>query len=351
MPAHRSAQTLAVAFVALAPCVLVACTSPAGAPETTAGSASALANVVRFQRGSGALRYFGAGCDEQADPRTHDTTGIRLDGLRPIDVIATTAPSMPGDPGGTNVILRIPGTSDTLTTQFFLTHGEDCYSGVHELRFDGGTVWRSIVDVQRGAATCVGACGGKSSSGCHCDDKCASHGDCCPDKVDVCGGPPAPSCAGACGARGSGACYCDDRCTRHHDCCGDYAPVCGPADLVGGSGITFPASGEPSLPGEDVSAGTVLVRYDYHRLIDAHPSCIEHAPDGSAARIVMEVNIDGQAPFVKRFVAGYSTSPSLPLTIEDTFDVPASTRFRVAFRCGTARDDRGGAGYVFQTIR
>lgn len=37
------------------------------------------------------------------------------------------------------------------------------------------------------AASCSGACGGQSASGCWCDAACASYGDCCADKVSVCG--------------------------------------------------------------------------------------------------------------------------------------------------------------------
>jgi 3D (Asp-Asp-Asp) domain-containing protein len=37
-------------------------------------------------------------------------------------------------------------------------------------------------------ATCAGACGGVTEAGCWCDEGCASFSDCCPDKVDHCGG-------------------------------------------------------------------------------------------------------------------------------------------------------------------
>ena len=35
--------------------------------------------------------------------------------------------------------------------------------------------------------SCQGSCGGHSPDGCYCDQLCAGKGDCCPDKVDVCG--------------------------------------------------------------------------------------------------------------------------------------------------------------------
>lgn len=37
------------------------------------------------------------------------------------------------------------------------------------------------------AASCSGACGGQSAGGCWCDAACANYGDCCADKVSVCG--------------------------------------------------------------------------------------------------------------------------------------------------------------------
>jgi hypothetical protein len=37
------------------------------------------------------------------------------------------------------------------------------------------------------AASCSGSCGGQAADGCWCDAYCASYGDCCADKVSVCG--------------------------------------------------------------------------------------------------------------------------------------------------------------------
>jgi hypothetical protein len=34
---------------------------------------------------------------------------------------------------------------------------------------------------------CSGACGGQSPGGCWCDAACSQYGDCCADKVQVCG--------------------------------------------------------------------------------------------------------------------------------------------------------------------
>ena len=35
------------------------------------------------------------------------------------------------------------------------------------------------------------------------------------------------SCEGACGGKSTGSCFCDDGCADYHDCCADAAPVCG----------------------------------------------------------------------------------------------------------------------------
>jgi hypothetical protein len=46
--------------------------------------------------------------------------------------------------------------------------------------------------------TCEGSCGAQSPGGCWCDEQCCGFGDCCDDKLEVCGGcdpnPPAPEC-------------------------------------------------------------------------------------------------------------------------------------------------------------
>lgn len=38
-------------------------------------------------------------------------------------------------------------------------------------------------------ATCLEKCGEQAEAGCWCDDGCITYGDCCPDKVTMCGGP------------------------------------------------------------------------------------------------------------------------------------------------------------------
>jgi hypothetical protein len=58
-------------------------------------------------------------------------------------------------------------------------------------------------------ATCLNACGGQSPAGCWCDASCVTWGDCCADKVAVCGASPTPpkcSCASNCGFNGQSCC-------------------------------------------------------------------------------------------------------------------------------------------------
>ncbi len=52
--------------------------------------------------------------------------------------------------------------------------------------------WASWVDVCEGSSgggpnSCVGNCGSQASGGCWCDSSCSFYGDCCSDKVAVCG--------------------------------------------------------------------------------------------------------------------------------------------------------------------
>lgn len=81
--------------------------------------------------------------------------------------------------------------------------------------------------------SCAGHCGTPAPEGCFCDDLCAETGDCCADKVEVCGGPGAPpdfdglSCAGRCGDGAPSGCFCDDLCAANGDCCADKAQECG----------------------------------------------------------------------------------------------------------------------------
>ncbi len=97
--------------------------------------------------------------------------------------------------------------------------------------------------------SCVGYCGAKTPGGCWCDDLCAKYNDCCADKIKVCDNPqptpeptpeptptptpeptPTPnpsSCTGYCGAKTPGGCWCDDLCSNYGDCCTDKVQVCG----------------------------------------------------------------------------------------------------------------------------
>ncbi|MCH9647099.1 MAG: M36 family metallopeptidase [Deltaproteobacteria bacterium] len=52
------------------------------------------------------------------------------------------------------------------------------------------------------------------------------------DNVLICGGesgpPPGPSCVGFCGGQSDDGCWCDSLCAGFGDCCPDKVPVCGP---------------------------------------------------------------------------------------------------------------------------
>lgn len=79
------------------------------------------------------------------------------------------------------------------------------------------------------SGSCKGICGKQASSGCWCDSKCTSLGDCCSDftKTCACGANPQLTCKGTCGAKGAGGCWCDASCVTLGDCCSDKAACCG----------------------------------------------------------------------------------------------------------------------------
>jgi hypothetical protein len=47
--------------------------------------------------------------------------------------------------------------------------------------------YASWVDVCQAGASCAGYCGTQSPAGCWCDSSCSYYGDCCSDKVAICG--------------------------------------------------------------------------------------------------------------------------------------------------------------------
>ncbi len=69
----------------------------------------------------------------------------------------------------------------------------ECVSGTTCVSNVGANYgWASSVDVcetsgSGGADSCIGNCGGQASGGCWCDSSCSFWGDCCSDKVAVCG--------------------------------------------------------------------------------------------------------------------------------------------------------------------
>lgn len=83
-------------------------------------------------------------------------------------------------------------------------------------------------------STCEKIGCGEHDDTCWCTDSCASHGSCCPDYEEKCGGPtpsPAPSSKSSCEEIGCGehddTCWCTESCTRFHSCCPDYEEKCG----------------------------------------------------------------------------------------------------------------------------
>lgn len=97
-------------------------------------------------------------------------------------------------------------------------------------------------------ASCAGQCGDSSADeSCWCDETCEQAGDCCADFAQVCGGAAAGGAPGAGGAPSGGSgctpslcntatpaadpqglCFCDAECSDYGDCCANKLQVCGP---------------------------------------------------------------------------------------------------------------------------
>jgi hypothetical protein len=88
--------------------------------------------------------------------------------------------------------------------------------------------------------SCAGHCGSQSAGGtCYCDAACQQSGDCCPDFASLCGGSVGAGgatsggctptlCANGQPATENGApCYCDPMCMAYGDCCMNKVQVCG----------------------------------------------------------------------------------------------------------------------------
>ena len=304
-----------------------AVSTPDAETETAiAGDALSGDTVVTFRRGSGLdARYAREICDERTDPRSHDVVVVRMKGLRPSDV--TAEKGAPNTSGDVVVTIKVNGTSDALQVLFFDVHGEDCYaSGVREIRFADGTVWRSLVDLVTKAPA------------------------------------PGGSCAGSCGDRSrTGRCYCDGRCASHGDCCADYEPVCTDTgfveatrsyDAASSGSITYDKVGAPGTPMEgDGVAGYFYVRYNYHRLIDSHPACVRRLADGGSAAEVQLTETSLETGVVHRYiVSGFSTSSTFTPAFDNVPNMTAGTHTLV-FGCGTApaydtaTDDGGSLGF------
>lgn len=127
------------------------------------------------------------------------------------------------------------------------TNITDSRNGVTAPRVDAVA---SIAAAGGGGSCHAGAIGGGAycSSSCPCDDgegdcdsdsECASGTSCVSNVgpnygwaswVDVCESDSAPdpnSCVGNCGGQAPGGCWCDSLCANYGDCCSDKVPVCG----------------------------------------------------------------------------------------------------------------------------
>ena len=90
--------------------------------------------------------------------------------------------------------------------------------------------------------SCSDVCGSQAKGGCWCDDQCTKYGDCCEDYKAICSDPepdpepepepePEPSgssCVDMCGDKSEdGSCWCDSQCADYGDCCDDKVAICG----------------------------------------------------------------------------------------------------------------------------
>ena len=87
------------------------------------------------------------------------------------------------------------------------------------------------------------ACGAyKAGQPCQCDSSCTKFGNCCSDYTTTCSSqtaapgttstaaPATASCAKKCGSySSSNICQCDDLCATYGDCCNDKVALCGVA--------------------------------------------------------------------------------------------------------------------------
>lgn len=89
------------------------------------------------------------------------------------------------------------------------------------------------------SGSCEDNCGGKSNGSCWCDNQCATYGDCCTDKIDICDSPAVVSCTKSsecglteyCAVEGDNSCdtstvqgTCKEEPTQ---CTTEIAPICG----------------------------------------------------------------------------------------------------------------------------
>ncbi len=77
-------------------------------------------------------------------------------------------------------------------------------------------------DCKAADLTCKGSgCSGQGTGGCWCDNVCEKAGDCCPDKVAVCGSNNTPTCGNGQCEQGETAQSCPKDCQKPQPVCGD----------------------------------------------------------------------------------------------------------------------------------
>src|SRR5205823_4090379 len=79
---------------------------------------------------------------------------------------------------------------------------------------------------------------------------------------------------------------------------------------VPGATLHFAASGAPTLEGAPIAGGSLKVDYDYHRLLDAHPECIDRSgyerTRVGVVQMGLKLNDDASRVYYYDFVAGFA---------------------------------------------
>jgi len=123
-----------------------------------------------------------------------------------------------------------------------------------------------------------------------------------------------------------------------------------------GATIHFGQSGEPTLEGTPTAGGSLKVDYDWHRLLDDHPECVdrsgyEHTRVG-VVQLGFKFNDDASRVYYYVSVSGFSASDlSTPYRRDEIPLAGDVHKVALWFSCGpngrhdVAYDNRGGANY------